>query len=542
MFKKLSQKYFITFYIIIICVMGVAVIGCTANSNKRGIIFRGDWAFEINRTPWVGHSGNTDIPDSENEQKSDCTKGKNSTLANSLLGPLSALKSKCHCKNCTAASATGTNGNINITSYNPTIANTFPNPFTPAFHGSVPPGSLSLPPGAVVVPNGVFMPNGTILPHYLFFPQQASSIQHNPPFPTSQPLQNHSSQENIQPPQNPQEALNSSRNIPNPSPPSLSGQVSGQSLPSAPPTSAVFPVTLPHGTGNSDNRSQTNETYAASRGNIANGLTSNGGAINDAVANGYVANGLTPPAPGAPTVSGISPNATAYSAANTTFQQSANPMMVNPVDARAIPGLTMTGLSLPGYPPIGYAPTGYSPGYAQPIYAPPITGPLGGMSEQNTAANTPRTKKAENNSDDAESPPKNVAQMPYPRFHPTPLHPVYQRRPGLVANYGAIQQSLPPQNPTMRTPQEQRLMLERQRQAMLWQQQIQQQQARWREFSYRDVGQESVSEEENNASNAPEPPTSKILLANHQTPILQTVAPNVGTAKYINRTTGKNVR
>ncbi|MDR1383380.1 MAG: hypothetical protein LBJ67_05985 [Planctomycetaceae bacterium] len=524
MFKKLSQKYFITFYVTIICVVLNAVMGCTANSNKRGIIFRGDWAFEINRTPWVGHPGNTDIPASENESKSSvCTKGKNSTLADSLLGPLTAFKSKCHCKNCTAAAA---GGNVNITSYNPTIANTFPNPFPATFSGSVPPGSLSIPPGAVVIPNGVLMPNGIILPHSLFFPQQVPGIQQNPPLPASQPLQNH-------PSQNPQGATteNAFRSTPI-QPPilPLPGQVSGQPSPSIPPTSAVFPVTSPNGMNNAGNPSQTTETYAMiHEGNLANGM---------------MPNGLTTPVPGTPMVSGVSPNTTAYVAANPTFQQSVNPMMVNPIDARVVPGLSMTGLSLSGYPPIGYAPTGYSPGYAQPMYAPPIAGPLDGVAGQKTMANAQGTNNKETDSDVPESSPKSVAQMPYPRFHPVPLHPVYQRRPGLAANYGAIQQTLPPQNPMMRTPPgtvadmtpEQRLVWERQRQAILWQQQIQQQQAR-----YRTVSQKDVIEEES-ASNAPEPPTSRILLASHQTPILQTVAPNVGTAKYINKTNERNAR
>jgi hypothetical protein len=565
-FKKLSQKKIITFYIIMTCAILTVVTGCTANSKKRGIIFRGDWAFEINRTPWVGHPGNTDIPDSEKEQKSSvCTKGKGSTLADSLLGPLAAFKSKCHCKNCTAASVSGTNGNTNITSDHPTIASTFSNPFTTAFPGSVPPGSLSLPPGAVVVPNGVLMPNGTILPHYLFFPQQGPGTQYHQQLSVPQPSQNHL-QENIQPPQNPQRATtgnHSQQSLPI-QPPTLTlpGHISEQSLSTAPSVSAISPVTSSHGTGNTDQTtSQAAKAYAVTPGNETNRLTSKDDAANSAVANGITQNGFAPQISGMPTVSGISPNVAGYMIASPMFPQSVNPMMVNPVDARVVPGLSMTGLSLSGYPPIGYAPTGYSPGFAQPINAPPIAGPLAGLSEQNIAANNPsqsqETQKSKNNSDTAELPQKNVAQMPYPRFHPVPLHPVYQRRPGIAANYGAFQQPLMPQNPNMRMlpgtvsgmmTQEQRLMLERQRQAILWQQQMQQQQARWRDFSQRTempnrkISQEDILEEENDMTNISEPSTSKILLANHQTPILQTVAPNVGTAKYINKTTEKNSR
>ncbi|MDR0704855.1 MAG: trichohyalin-plectin-homology domain domain-containing protein [Planctomycetaceae bacterium] len=100
-------------------------------------------------------------------------------------------------------------------------------------------------------------------------------------------------------------------------------------------------------------------------------------------------------------------------AANNRF---AYPMMNQPMN-----GLSMSGFPQTGYPPIGYAPTGYSR--------------HSGLAAEAGLINTEETIKEENEEEEETQPDETEADikssMPVPRFHPVPTKPVFQRSEGL---------------------------------------------------------------------------------------------------------------
>ena len=560
MSKALSYKTVMAIGIVFFCVVLIAVTGCSSHHKKRGIVFRGDWAFEINRTPWVGHPGNTDLPGMENNAKKDhkslCTKDKDSSLGNSLLGPLASLRSKCRCKNCVTS-----NGNINITSYNPTIANTFPNPMTGAYPGTFPPGSLSLPHGAIVVPTGVLMPNGTILPHHFFYSQAATVYGNVNPATGQGHIANLNAGQQGQTPPQPGQATQQSQ----------TQQSQGNQDGNSTNTPATQPPQLQAPVGNAAN----SVTVDATTGNMGGNMIA----------------GTLPQGQMAVTAPSISPEMQNY-LMQPSMQANLNPdnpMLVNPALAQVMPEMSMTGIQSPGYPPIGYAPTGYSPGYAQQLEPPPLAGPLGTVQpahSQALASVGSSQAGASSHSEPEEEPvePKHVASMPYPRHHPVPIRPVYQRQMGMAPGYQAMRppmtspymmpgmgQNLPP-NMMMQNQypgqnmygmaagamgmsggmspqaqisqaaamQERQLMLERQRQALIMQQNASVQQSLSRQGNKTAASRKRAAEmDEDDESTAPAPPASRILLANHQAPILQPPTQRVSQAPLPPETSSK---
>jgi hypothetical protein len=134
--------------------------------------------------------------------------------------------------------------------------------------------------------------------------------------------------------------------------------------------------------------------------------------------------GLTPHCGGAVAVNLVANNAIALASAlqaqggtSRVMQTGGMGMLVNPMTNQPINGLTMSGYTQAGYPPIGYAPTGYAPGY--PRYAV-------GMLEGSDAS--------EEVYDEAEETihPETRSAMPVPRFHPVPSKPVFQRSEGMA--------------------------------------------------------------------------------------------------------------
>jgi len=565
--KTLPYKKILIYGVFIFFAVLIIATGCSSQQKKRGIVFRGDWAFEINRTPWVGHPGNTDLPGTENgetsenkQKKSLCTRDKKSSLTDSLLGPLTSFRSKCQCKDCIASRANGANINYTSYSYNPSIANTFPNPMTGAYPGTIPQGSLSLPPGAIVVPSGVLMPNGTLLPHHLFF-SQPNPVGINPatgqPFPQQWQATGQGG--------NPQQFSN----IPN----QQTAIQSGQALPQTFQQQAepVIPsgqspaLTTPQGVS-----VQPPQLPMPSQ-----------------------VPGAPVAAPGIPDLSGVvmpqagTPEMQAAMMQNNMMQNNmvqspsmqnailqslnaSNPMLVNPAYAQVVPGLSMTGTQAPGYPPIGYAPSGYAPGYAQQVSGPPIMGPLGANAAQQQALaasggsiatrNTSQgkasnTTTAEEDDDEPEMP-RQVASMPYPRHFPVPTRPVYQRNMGMAPDYATVQPVRPPMplmmpNPTQQgiipqsqisqvaALQEQQMLLERQRQAQLMQQNMSVvQTASLQPVKSNFLRQPPTIAEINEEENiAPKSPISGIMLANHQTSILQPSPPRASQVFQTSTTT-----
>ena len=526
MSKTLPCKKLLTSCVILCYVVLFVASGCTAHQKKRGIVFRGDWAFEVNRTPWVGHPGNTDIPGMEEEKKSknDCEK---SSLGDSLLGPLASLKGKCRCKNCAP-----TGGNINITSYNPTVANTFPSPVTGAYPGT-PPGALSLPPGAIVVPTGVLMPNGMILPHHLFITQPGVTTYSGTNPATGQPVQN--------------------------------------VLPENPASIAVVPNQSSQQPATNTQQGQNNENSVPSQTLQQPQLSAPVGMGTPQVMQNAVQLGLLQPGLYGAVTPAVSPEVRAMAAQQATLQglNASNPMLINPAPGQVVAGLSMTGTQAPGYPPIGYAVAGYSPGYAQQVY-PPLTGPLttGMPQQQAMAAGRSQAETPGTPSEELEESPsqRQVAIMPYPRHHPMPTRPVYQRNMGMAPGYAMVQTPMTsPYTPMQARPnmygaaqpatplqsqinqaaamQERQMMLERQRQALIMQQNMAVQQSNARRNNNTLAAKQPVIEDEYaEEETAPTPPGSKILLANHQTPILQPAPKRSSQSPAIPATSGKKSR
>ena len=546
----------------------IIATGCSAQQKKRGIVFRGDWAFEINRTPWVGHPGNTDLPGTENsgtsenkQKKTLCTRDKKSSLTDSLLGPLTSFRSKCQCKDCLASRGNGANINYTSYSYNPSIANTFPNPMTGAYPGTIPQGSLSLPPGAIVVPTGVLMPNGTLLPHHLFFPQPQSAepnLMGTTPTGAS--------------------GINPATGQPF----SRQGQATGQG--GYPVTEQQFPGTqgqqpaalLPGQTIPQTFQHQTlPQTVPDTSPGQSPAITTPQGTPVQPSQLQLPSQVPGAPAPPVPALSGVVMPQTVTPEMQTAMLQNAmtqnpmlqnalvqslnasNPMLVNPAYSQVVPGLSMTGTQAPGYPPIGYAPSGYSTGYAQQMTAPPIMGPMGANATQqqslaasggsiaprNTSQGKASGATGDENDDESELP-RQVASMPYPRHHPVPTRPVYQRSMGMAPDYTAVRPPMPalmPQTPISQAAavQEQQMLLERQRQALLMQQNMNVAQAASRKTVKSNFLRQPpvIAEDDEEEMTAPKTPISSILLANHQTSILQPSPPRVSTVVQTSATT-----
>ena len=532
MSKTLPCEKILTSCVIICYVVFVVASGCTSHQKKRGIVFRGDWAFEVNRTPWVGHPGNTDIPGMEEEKKSknDCVSEK-SSLGESLLGPLASLKGKCRCKNCTSAS-----GNISITSYNPTVANTFPSPVPGAYPGAypgTPPGALSLPPGAIVLPTGVLMPNGMILPHHLFITQPSTATYNGINPATGQPIQ--------------------------------------QVVPENPASLAVVPNQSLQQPAINAQQGKNGENSSSSQTLQQPQLSAPVGTDMPQV----MQNAVQPGVYGAMTPA-VSPEIQTMAVQQSTLQglNTSNPMLINPAPGQVVAGLSMTGTQAPGYPPIGYAVAGYSPGYAQQVY-PPLSGPLAtgipqqqAMAAGRSQAETPGTPPEELEESPSQ---RQVAVMPYPRHHPMPTRPVYQRNMGMASDYAMVQTPMTsPYMPMQVQPnmygaaqsgmslqsqinqsaamQERQMMLERQRQTLIMQQNmaVQQSNARRNNNTLNNAltakQPPMVADEYTEEEIAPTPPGSKILLANHQTPILQPAPKRSSQTPPMPVTSGKKSR
>lgn len=90
-------------------------------------------------------------------------------------------------------------------------------------------------------------------------------------------------------------------------------------------------------------------------------------------------------------------------------------MLVNPITGQPVSGLSMTGGPQMGYPPIGYTPTGYSPRYPR----------FDGLGPEQQAA------EEEEEAAEEEQTPFTKSEMPVPRFHPVPSKPAFQRSEGL---------------------------------------------------------------------------------------------------------------
>ncbi|MDR1957809.1 MAG: hypothetical protein LBQ54_01995 [Planctomycetaceae bacterium] len=141
-----------------------AVTGCTTSlCKKRGVLFRGDWAFEINRTPWVGCPADAD---SENESKSCFSflkkekEGDSEKKGGKLLNRI-----KCE------------HGNP---SQNCSQCYMFHQGIAPYYnYGNPMQGEgfsmANLPEGSMVVQNGIVLPNGVFVPNTAMIPPETGN-------------------------------------------------------------------------------------------------------------------------------------------------------------------------------------------------------------------------------------------------------------------------------------------------------------------------------------------------------------------------------
>ena len=136
---------------------------------------------------------------------------------------------------------------------------------------------------------------------------------------------------------------------------------------------------------------------------------------------------LTPNCGGAVAVNMVANNATvlasalqAQGVAGNVMQAGGMGMLVNPITNQPINGLTMSGYPQAGYPPIGYAPTGYAPGY--PRYA-------AGMVD--TGEMTMEQQQQQQEEEEIVLPSETRSSMPVPRFHAIPTKPTFQRTEGM---------------------------------------------------------------------------------------------------------------
>ncbi|MDR0521564.1 MAG: hypothetical protein LBH00_06895 [Planctomycetaceae bacterium] len=133
--------------------------------------------------------------------------------------------------------------------------------------------------------------------------------------------------------------------------------------------------------------------------------------------------GLTPGCGGAVALNSVANNAVGLASAlqaqgiASGVMQASGGMgtLVNPMTNQPVSGVTMSGYPQQGYPPIGYAPTGYAPGY--PRYA--------GGAVQGEEPEETETAETE------EIVPEARSKMPVSRFQPIPSKPVFQRSEGM---------------------------------------------------------------------------------------------------------------
>jgi len=413
MSKLFPQKIVISIALLLVAIL----VGCSHQKTQRGHLFRGDWAFEYNRTPWIGCP-----PDSGYQEVNEKEPGIRGLLAclskdgndkdRKRFRHHCAMNSECSVKEpCSRTLGCGM----------------WVDPNDPTMHVSL---------------GGAARACG-LLPFCA--PQKPCCLTPNCGRPANVNV-------------NPQTLMQTNQNV---------GMLGGM-----PTVRGMSPTgTIPNGmtpTGIIPNAAMPGRAIGAvpggtlvSRGIVpgASAITSGGMVAAIGVAtpagmmtpvgvrmpNGAVSNAivlracvmtpnctaarpcsLTPNCGGAVAVNMVANNATilasalqAQGVAGGVMQAGGMGMLVNPITNQPISGLTMSGYPQAGYPPIGYAPSGYAPGY--PRYAV-------GMVETGEVPEAPETHREE----EVVLPQETRSNMPVPRFHPIPTQPVFQRSEGMA--------------------------------------------------------------------------------------------------------------
>ena len=399
----------ITPIISIALLWAVVFAGCSHQKTQRGHLFRGDWAIEYNRTPWIGCAPDSGCPDGDGNGFLNCLLKDCDEKNQQRYRHHCALNAGCTPKNpcCRtlgcgmwvdpkdAAAPITLGGPAKACGLTPFCTHQKPCRITPHCGKPI---SININPQTLALANQ----NGTaglggLLGRNIAI-QNGTAIVRGM---NANPVISGGSAGGMM------QGTLVSRGI-----------VPGASAITSGGTVAAIGVTTPAGT----------MTPVGVR--LPNGLVSNAVVIRACAMtpNCTAAHpcGLTPNCGGAVAVNMVSNNAVALASAlqsqgiaNGVMQASGAGVLINPMTNQPINGLTMAGYTQAGYPPIGYAPTGYAPGYPQ--FAGGIAaGMMQGEEEE------------EETSDEEEAVlPETRSSMPVPRFHPIPTKPAFQRSEGM---------------------------------------------------------------------------------------------------------------
>ncbi|MDR2116650.1 MAG: trichohyalin-plectin-homology domain domain-containing protein [Planctomycetaceae bacterium] len=431
----------------------VGLVGCSHKKTNRGHLFRCDWAFEYNRTPWVGCPPDSGCSNDENN----CSNESCEKCSSEKKGVLDFFKKgndhDCSCENHKKNKGFRRHCGLTpeCTAKNPCcrtlgcgmwIDPADPNSFAGIGNGAkacgltpfcspMKPCGLTPNCGRVVNPNymnqqmlmlgnnGMVLSGATTAPSTML--PNNPAIPHTPTIPTPVPPKKTIETPPIQPttPKTPVLAgpnglLISMGIVPGVSTITTGGVVAAAGV--ATPVGIMTPsgVQLPNGVVNHNAVIKACAMHPGCTAARPCGMTPGCGMMvpvamvsNNAV---QLASALQiPGVAGGIVQAGGMPVGIANNYANNYF---AYPMLNQPVN-----GLTMSGFAQTGYPPIGYAPNGYSRHNRLAAET--------GLINAKENDDEEEEEQSEENETEIKSP------MPLPRFHPLPTKPVFQRSEGL---------------------------------------------------------------------------------------------------------------
>ncbi|MDR0871674.1 MAG: hypothetical protein LBN39_12870 [Planctomycetaceae bacterium] len=439
-----SPRYFV--FLGLLLLSGL-LNGCSHNKTNRGHLFRCDWAFEYNRTPWVGcppDSGCDSEGGCNNEGCTDCAgKHKNCFRRHCGLTPDCTAKHPCSkTLGCgmwidpsdpnSFAALNPQNQGIKACGLTPFCSPMKPCGLTPWCGRAV--NQQYMNQQALMLGNNA-MPHGNI---------SSGTTSGHPLLPTLMPGKtgNERQQPGTQPAQPGANVPGAAPVIARPNTPLVTmGVVPGISRVITGGTVAVSGVMTPFGKMTPNGVQLPNGTVNPNV--VLRACCSNGNCLPSRPC------GQVPGCGGLVAVAQVQPTplnnvmlASAYQQSGVAGQvMQAGGRVVNPITGQPVYGLSMSGYPQTGYPPIGYAPTGYSPGYPQQQGTAQGVSPavlaqlvqsgqlpasvLQGQLEQTTEEEEPADEEQE----ESVLPAGQKSKMPVPRFHPVPTKPAFQREP-----------------------------------------------------------------------------------------------------------------
>ena len=420
----------------LVLLFGVLLVGCSHQKTKRGHLFRGDWAVEYNRTPWIGCPPDSGYDDEETEKHGlfSCLAKDGDDRNRKKFRHHCALNNDCSAKEpCCRTLGCG----MWVDPNDPTNA---------ALGGAA--RACGLLPFCTpqkpccLTPNCGRPANVNINPQTLLANQSAGMPGRNSLTPNGVATVRGMNPTGLTPNGMTPNGMNTNGGLSSGTigvmPNGTIGTISGGAVGTVPGVTLVSRGIVPGASAITSGGMVAAIGVATPAGMMTpTGVRMPNGAINNAIVlracvmtpNCTAARpcGLTPNCGGPVAVNTVATNATvlasalqAQGVANGVMQMNSMGTMVNPMTNQPINGTTMGGYPQAGYPPIGYAPSGYAPGY--PRYAAGMTGmALPGEEEMYE--------------DDEEeydiALPETRSSMPVPRFQTIPHKPAFQRSEGM---------------------------------------------------------------------------------------------------------------